>query len=152
MSFLGGWHYYFHKSSKSTSFMPFHIFTGLFINISPGRKTCSCWTLAGCGQLTKAGWSSTSLPPATCGWWAQSTTWACRSAWKPAAVRMHSTSSIHIHIYSVSMWLFITYQLHHFKKCRVFWIRAEHQLQRSRPHRSQWSIGEAAFHGGVLQN
>lgn len=52
-----------------------------------GRLTSSCWSPVGYGQLRTVGWSSISPPPATCGWWAQSTTWACRSAWRPAAVR-----------------------------------------------------------------
>lgn len=31
------------------------------------RQICSCWSLAGCGQLRRAGWSLTSLPLVTCG-------------------------------------------------------------------------------------
>lgn len=115
------------------------------INVLLGRQTFSCWTLAGCGQLRRVGWSLTSLPQVICGWWALSTTWACRSVWRPAAVRACIAHNVACLVKSTTLDLAL-------KHAASFWHRAEHQLQ-GRGARGTWrSVGEAAFHGGVLQS
>ena len=47
---------------------------------------------------------------------------------------------------------FIVYLLCIVFKLRMFWNRAEHQLQGRGPRRTRRRAGEAAFHGGVLQS
>lgn len=47
-----------------------------------GTRTCSCSTAAPSGPRRRAGWCSTSRPPATTGWSTHGTTWACSSRWR----------------------------------------------------------------------
>lgn len=54
---------------------------------SAGSPTCSCWTPSSCVPAPRAGWCSTSQPPAATGWWNASTTWACGSTWRQTMVR-----------------------------------------------------------------
>lgn len=55
-----------------------------------GSQTCSCWTAARSGPRRRAGWCSTSRPPATTGWSTRGTIWACSSAWRPWTVGVPS--------------------------------------------------------------
>uniref|UniRef100_A0A669Q3R6 TGF-beta family profile domain-containing protein n=1 Tax=Phasianus colchicus TaxID=9054 RepID=A0A669Q3R6_PHACC len=57
-----------------------------------GSPTCSCWTPSSCVPAPRAGWCSTSQPPAATGWWNASTTWACGSTWRQTMVRTTAAS------------------------------------------------------------
>lgn len=59
-----------------------------------GSQTCFCLTAAPSGPRRRAGWCSTSRPPATTGWSTHGTTWACSSRWRLWMVspRQHPSS------------------------------------------------------------
>ena len=63
---------------------------GVFFPISTGSLSCSCWMSRTCVPGLRAGWCSTSRPPATTGWWIGNTTWGCDSTWRRLMVSLRS--------------------------------------------------------------